>query len=130
MVEVLKNLNTKRAWVVHGSDGTDEISISGDTTVVELDYGKIREFKIHPKDAGLKTCDFSEILGGSPKFNAQKIEKLLNGEQGGFFQSVLLNSASALLISEKVKNLQQGVELASDVLLSGKTLGLVNTLKT
>ena len=130
MVEVLKNLNTKRAWVVHGSDGTDEISISGDTTVVELDYGKIREFKIHPKDAGLKTCDFSEILGGSPKFNAQKIEKLLNGEQGGFFQSVLLNSASALFISEKVKNLQQGAELASDVLLSGKTLDLVNTLKT
>ena len=66
MAEVLKNLKTKRAWVVHGSDGTDEISITGETYVVELDEGNINEFKLNPKDAGLKTCDFSEILGGSP----------------------------------------------------------------
>ena len=85
MIEVLKNLNTKRAWVVHGSDGTDEISITGDTYVVELDDGNINEFKINPKDAKLKTCNFSEILGGSPKFNAQKIEQLVDGEEGGFF---------------------------------------------
>ena len=84
MIEVLKNLDTKRAWVVHGSDGTDEISITGETFVVELDDGNIKEFKINPKDAGLKSCNFSEILGGSPKFNAQKIEQLVNGERAGF----------------------------------------------
>ena len=72
MIEVLRNLNTERAWVVHGSDGIDEISIIGETYVVELDRGKFREFKISPEDANLKSCDFSEILGGSPKFNAQK----------------------------------------------------------
>jgi len=129
MTEVLKNLKTKRAWVVHGSDGTDEISITGETYVVELDEGNINEFKINPKDAGLKTCDFSEVLGGSPKFNAQKIQHLVNGEKNGFFQSVVFNSAAALTISEKVENLQDGVRLASDALLSGKTKELVENLK-
>ena len=129
MIEVLKNLKTKRAWVVHGSDGTDEISITGETYVVELDQGNIKEFKINPKDAELKSCNFSEILGGSPKFNAQKIEQLVNGKKNGFFHSVIFNSAAALTISEKVKNLQDGARLASDTLLSGKTKELIGNLK-
>ena len=130
MIEVLKNLNTKRAWVVHGSDGTDEISITGDTYVVELDDGNINEFKINPQDAKLKTCNFSEILGGSPQFNAQKIEQLVDGEKSGFFQSVILNSAAALNISENTKNLQDGARLAADALLSGKTKKLIESLKS
>ncbi len=129
MVEVLRNLNTKRAWVVHGSDGTDEISITGETYVVELDDGNINEFKLNPKDAGLKPCNFSEILGGSPKFNAQKIENLVNGEKSGFFHSVVFNSAAALTISEQAKNLQDGVKIAADTLLSGKTKELIKNLK-
>ena len=130
MVEVLKNLNTKRAWIVHGSDGTDEISITGDTYVVELDDGNINEFKINPKDAKLKTCNFSEILGGSPQFNAQKIEQLVDGEKSGFFQSVIFNSAAALNISENTKNLQDGARLAADALLSGKTKKLIESLQS
>ena len=129
MVEVLRNLKTKRAWVVHGSDGTDEISITGETYVVELDDGNINEFKINPKDAGLKPCNFSEILGGSPKFNAQKIENLVNGEKSGFFHSVAFNSAAALTISEQAKNLQEGARIAADTLLSGKTKELIKNLK-
>ena len=129
MVEVLRNLKTKRAWVVHGSDGTDEISITGETYVVELDDGNINEFKLNPKDAGLKPCSFSEILGGSPKFNAQKIENLVNGEKSGFFHSVAFNSAAALTISEQAKNLQDGVRIAADTLLSGKTKELIKNLK-
>ena len=129
MVEVLRNLKTKRAWVVHGSDGTDEISITGETYVVELDDGNINEFKLNPKDAGLKPCNFSEILGGSPKFNAEKIENLVNGEKSGFFHSVAFNSAAALTISEQAKNLQDGVRIAADTLLSGKTKELIKNLK-
>ena len=129
MVEVLRNLKTKRAWVVHGSDGTDEISITGETYVVELDDGNINEFKLNPKDAGLKPCNFSEILGGSPNFNAQKIENLVNGEKSGFFHSVAFNSAAALTISEQAKNLQDGARIAADTLLSGKTKELIKNLK-
>ena len=90
----------------------------------------INEFKINPKDADLKICDFSEILGGSPNFNAQKIEYLVDGEKNGFFQSVVFNSAAALTISEKVKTLKDGALLASDALLSGKTRKLIENLKT
>jgi len=129
MVEVLRNLKTKRAWVVHGSDGTDEISITGETYVVELDDGNINEFKINPKDADLKPCNFSEILGGSPNFNAQKIEELVNGEKNGFFDSVVFNSAAALTISEQANNLKDGVRIAADTLLSGKTKELIKNLK-
>ncbi len=71
----------------------------------------------------------SEILGGSPKYNAQKIEQLVNGEKNGFFYSVIFNSAVALNISEKVKNIQDGVRMASDTLLSGKTKELIENLK-
>ena len=77
----------------------------------------------------MKLCDFSEILGGSPKFTAKKIEQLVNGEMSGFFYSVFFNSAVALNISEKVKNIQDGVIMASDTLLSGKTKELIENLK-
>ena len=90
---------------------------------------KINEFKINPKDVGLKTCDFKEILGGNSKFNAQKIEQLITGEKNGFFYSVLFNSAAALTICERVKSLQDGIKLASDALLSGKTKKLIRKLK-
>ena len=68
-------------------------------------------------------------MGGSPKFNAKKIEQLVNGEKSGFFYSVIFNSAVALNISEKVKNIQDGVRLASDALLSGKTKKLIENLR-
>ena len=68
-------------------------------------------------------------MGGSPKFNAQKIENLVNGEKSGFFHSVAFNSAAALTISEQAKNLQDGVRIAADTLLSGKTKELIKNLK-
>ena len=68
-------------------------------------------------------------MGGSPKFNAQKIEQLVNGEKSGFFHSVVFNSAAALTISEQAKNLQDGVKIAADTLLSGKTKELIKNLK-
>ena len=68
-------------------------------------------------------------MGGSPKFNAQKVEQLVNGERSGFFYSVVFNSAAALTIAEKAQNLQDGVRLASDALLSGKTKKLIENLK-
>ena len=90
----------------------------------------LRELKkINPKDAGIKTFDFSEILGGTSKFNAQKIEQLINGEKCGFFHSVIFNSAVALNISERVNSLRDGIRLASDALLSGTTKKLIEKLK-
>ena len=130
IAEVLKNLNINRAWVVHGNDGTDEISISGPTQVTEIDRGRIESFQINPTDADLNVHGFDEIKGGSPEFNATKIAELSHGTNSGFLESVLFNSAAALYITGKSDGLKSGVKLARDAILNGKTKELINNLKT
>jgi anthranilate phosphoribosyltransferase len=119
MAETLKILGSEKAWLVHGSDGTDEISISGSTSVVELSNGNISEFEIRPEDAGLKLSNFEDIKGGTPKENASAFTDLLEGKPSAYRDSVLLNSAAALLVSDKVTNLKEGVEMAKDSIDSG-----------
>jgi len=130
VAEVLKNLKIKRAWIVHGDDGTDEISITEKTKVTEIDRGKIKSFNVHPKDAGLKTHAFKEIEGGSAEFNAKKIDQMADGERNGFLDSVLFNSAAALYISGSSNNLEEGVKTALESVCEGKTRKLINDLKT
>lgn len=130
IAEVLKNLNINRAWVVHGNDGTDEISISGPTQVTEIDRGRIENFQINPNDADLNVHGFDEIKGGSAEFNATKITELSDGTNSGFLESVLFNSAAALYIAGKSESLKSGVKLARDAILNGKTKELINNLKT
>ena len=120
MAETLKKLGTKKAWLVHGSDGTDEISISGDTDVVELINGSIREFKIHPNDAELKVRNLKEIIGGSPEHNKNALLSLLGGVSSAYRDSVIFNSAAALVISGRTKTLIKGAELAKQSIDSGR----------
>ena len=129
IAEVLKNLNINRAWIVHGDDGTDEISISGPTEVTEIDRGRIESFQINPTDANLKVHGFEEIKGGSVEFNATKITELSDGKNNGFLDSVLLNSAAAIYIAGRSDSLKVGVKLARDAILDGKTKKLINNLK-
>lgn len=120
MAEVLRDLGSDRAWLVHGADGTDEISIAGETHVAELKNGQINEMIVIPSDAGLPTHPFDSILGGEPAQNAAAFRQLLNGEKGAYRDAVLLNSAAALLIAGKASDLHHGVELARDSIDSGK----------
>ena len=129
IAEALKNLNINRAWVVHGDDGTDEISISGPTEVTEIDRGRIESFQINPTDADLKIHAFEEIKGGSAEFNATKIIELSDGKNNGFLDSVLLNSAAAIYIAGKSDSLKSGVKLARAAILDGKTKKLIKNLK-
>jgi anthranilate phosphoribosyltransferase len=130
MAETLKILGSEKAWLVHGSDGTDEISISGSTSVVELSNGNISEFEIRPEDAGLKLSKFEDIKGGTPKENAKAFTDLLEGKHSAYRDSVLLNSAAALLVSDKVTNLKEGVEMARDSIDSGIAKEKVSLLAT
>ena len=79
MAETLAALGSDRAWLVHGADGTDEVSIAGETFVVELDDGAIREFSVHPESAGLPVHPFAAIAGGTPAENAAAMRALLDG---------------------------------------------------
>ncbi|MFT6103678.1 MAG: anthranilate phosphoribosyltransferase [Paracoccaceae bacterium] len=130
MVETLAALGSDRAWLVHGGDGTDELSIAGVSFVAALEDGRVTEFEIHPEDAGLPVHPFEAIIGGTPQENGTAFDALLDGQTGAYRDAVLLNAAAALLIAEKAGSLQQGVEMARESIDSGaaraKIVGLAN----
>ena len=119
MAEVLHELGSEKAWLIHGSDGTDEISIAGITWVAALENGKITEHEIHPDDAGLPVHPFAAIAGGAPDYNAAAMAALLNGEKSAYRDSVLLNTAAALVVADKAGSLIEGVEMAITSIDSG-----------
>lgn len=130
MAKVLRNLGTERAMVVHGLDGMDEITLSGDTQVSELRDGEIRTYTINPSDFGLKTSDMSEVIGGDSKKNAQIIIDIFNGEKGSKRDIVLLNAAAALVVGKKAKDMNEGIEMAKEILDSGKAMKKLNEWKS
>lgn len=134
MAETLMELGTESAWLCHGSDGTDEITITGPTAVAVLKDGKIKSREVHPEEAGLPVHPFKDILGGSPEDNAQAFAALLAGEQSAYRDAVLLNAAAALVVADKVDDLKSGVEMARESIDSGaakaKLDGLVRVTST
>ncbi len=128
MAEILQLLGSEKAWLVHGGDGTDEISIAEPTDVAALEAGAIREFQIHPEDAGLPAHPFSAIMGGTPSENAVAFRALLGGAKGAFRDAVLLNSAAALLVADHATNLREGVEIAAHSLDSGAAKAKIEAL--
>lgn len=128
MAETLRDLGSEVAWLVHGSDGTDEISIAGPTAVAALADGKITGMEIHPEDAGLPAHPFKDIIGGTPDENATAFRALLDGAKGAYRDAVLLNAAAALLIAGKVAGLGDGVAMAAESIDSGKAKRAVETL--
>jgi anthranilate phosphoribosyltransferase len=121
IVQVLKRLGTKRAWVVHGSDGMDEITTTGSTFVASLNEGNVSLFHIHPDDVGIPLAKRDELLGGDARYNAEELKNLLEGNGNEAYRNiVIINAAASLLVSGKVKDLQEGVNLARETLESGK----------
>lgn len=128
MAETLKELGSEKAWLVHGGDGTDEISISEPTQVAVLENGKIRGREVHPEDAGLPAHPFREILGGTPAENAEAFRALLDGLKSAYRDAVLLNAAAALVVADKVDDLKAGAEMAAESIDSGAAKARVKAL--
>lgn len=120
MAETLSRLGTKRAWVVHGLDGIDEISIAGVTRVCEVSGDDLHEFELTPADAGLETSPLSTLEGSNVQDNALAITELLDGQEGPFRDVVLLNAAAGLHVFGKADNLKHGVSMAAEAIDSGK----------
>jgi anthranilate phosphoribosyltransferase len=129
MAETLLALGSEKAWLVHGGDGTDELSIAAPSAVAALEGGVITEFEVHPEDAGLPVHPFEAILGGSPAENAAAFRALLDGTLGAYRDAVLLNSAAALLVADRVSGLKEGVELARVSIDSGEARAKMEALK-
>ena len=128
MAEVLRDLGSEAAWLVHGGDGTDELSICAPSQVAALKDGAITRFEVHPEDAGLACHPFEAIAGGEPADNAVALRALLNGAPGGYRDAVLLNAAAALLVAEAAPDLKAGVEMARAAIDSGAARAKVQTL--
>lgn len=128
MADTLLALGSDAAWLVHGSDGTDELTITGTSWVAAVENGAVREFEITPDDAGLPTHPFSAIVGGTPEENAQALRALLDGDKSAYRDAVLLNAAAALLVAGKVPDLRQGAVTAAQSIDSGAALKAVQTL--
>lgn len=128
VARVLANLGTEKAWVVHGSDGLDEITTTGPTYVAELDNGNIRSFTIAPADAGLPVAQPQDLKGGDAATNALALSALLDGHTGPYRDIVLMNSAAALIVAGKVKDLKGGVMVASTSIDGGKARQALNRM--
>ena len=119
MAEALGRLGSEKAWVVHGSDGLDEMTTTGPTYVVEIDGGSVREFEVSPGDAGLARAKPEDLKGGGPEENANALRRLLDGEKGPYRDITLLNAAGVLVVAGKLESLKAGVELGAQALDSG-----------
>lgn len=126
--EVLRALGTEKAWVVHGADGLDEISLSGSTQVAMLDHGDIRYATITPEDAGLPRAPLEAVLGGNATENAAAIRRLFTGEQCAYRNIVLLNAAAALIVADKAGTLCDGVTIAANAIDSGAASHVLDQL--
>jgi anthranilate phosphoribosyltransferase len=120
MAETLGQLGSERAWLVHGSDGTDEMTITGLSWVAALEEdGSIHETELHPEDFGLPVHPFEAILGGTPADNAAALRALLDGAPGAYRDAVLLNAAAALTVAGHASDLREGVAKAAESIDSG-----------
>ena len=132
MAETLRALGSEKAWLVHGMDGTDEISIAAPSYVAALDGGKVTQFQIRPEDAGLPEHPFGEILGGTPADNTAKMRALLAGDTSprltAFRHAVMLNTAAALLVAGRTATLAEGVPLAAAALDDGRARATLERL--
>ncbi|MGJ8615791.1 MAG: anthranilate phosphoribosyltransferase [Sulfitobacter sp.] len=119
MAETLKALGSEKAWLVHGSDGTDELTITGVSWVSGLADGNVTDFEIHPEDAGLPVHPFEAIVGGTPEENARDFNALLDGAPSAYRDAVLLNAAAALVVADAAADLKTGVDMARQSIDSG-----------
>lgn len=122
------NLGSVHTWVVHGSDGLDELTTTGPTHVCELKGGQIRSFDVTPEDAGLKRAKLDELRGGSPQENAAALRAVLNGAPGAFRDVVRLNAGAALIIAGRATSLRAGADLAADAIDSGRAKATLDRL--
>ena len=114
--EVLKDLGSKHALVVHGEDGLDEITLSAPTKIAELKDGKISEYIFNPQDYGYTLIQNSDIQGKDPDYNAKTFIQMLEGFNKKFQHIVELNAGAALYLSKQSKSLKEGFELARHVI--------------
>jgi anthranilate phosphoribosyltransferase len=129
VAEALGQLGLERALVVHGQDGMDELTTTTTSWAASLDNGKVSEIEIAPEDISVKRASLADLKGGDPEHNAEAIHKVLAGEKNAFRDIVVLNSAAAIMVAGKARDLKEGAALAVAAIDSGKAKDALETLK-
>ncbi len=128
LARVLHELDSERAWIVHGGDGLDEITLAAPTTVASLDGGRVRTFEISPEDVGLTRAASGQLTGGDAQHNAKALLAVLEGRPGPYRDVALFNAAAALLVAGRAETLATGMELARSSVDSGQAGSCLDTL--
>jgi anthranilate phosphoribosyltransferase len=129
VARVLQALGSEKVFVVHGLDGTDEVSLSGETAVSLLENGTVRTTTITPEDAGVKRADLSALSGGDAGENAGYLLDVLHGKNGPRRDAVVLNAAFAAVLADKADGLADGANLARETIDSGAALDRLGALR-
>lgn len=128
VAEVMGKLGAEHVWVVHGSDGLDELTTTGPSHVAEFKDGRVRDFQVTPAEAGIETSAIDDLLGADPETNAVRLRDMLAGAPGPFRDIVLLNAAGALIIAGKADNLKDGAVMAAQSIDTGAALAALDKL--
>lgn len=128
LAHVLKQLGTKAAWVVHGTDGLDELSLTGSSYVAQLKDGQVSCFEVTPQEAGLETCHSDEIKGRDPEHNANALRDVLAGRESAYRRAVVLNAAAGLVVAGKAAHLKEGAGQAEAALDDGHAYAVLRRL--
>ena len=127
---ILKKTGSVHALVVHAEEGLDEFSVSGINHVMEVKGGDITEYTVDPRSLGFPASTLQDVMGGTPEMNAQILQAIFSGELTGAKRDiVLLNAAAGLFVADKVSSLLDGIEMAREGIVSGRTLALLDSLR-
>ncbi|MDO9027679.1 MAG: anthranilate phosphoribosyltransferase, partial [Candidatus Roizmanbacteria bacterium] len=129
IANVLGNLGAKHAFIVHGEDGLDEMTITGRTKISELKDGRVDTYYITPEDLGFTRAKKEDLLGGTAEENAKITLDILNGKSGPKRDIALINSAAALMVGDIAKSFSDAIEKASNVIDSGAALKKLEEIK-
>ena len=128
IADVLAKLCARRAFVVHGAGGIDELSPCGPNLVCEVENGAVREYELDPVDLGIERCDPSELRGGDPAHNAAALRAVLDGAPGGHRSAVVLNAAGGIAAAGHAENLREGIVRAREAIDSGAAAARLDEL--
>ena len=128
LAQVLGKLGAEKAWVVHGSDGLDELTTTGPSIVAALEDGIVRTFEVTPEDAGLPIAKPADLLGGDGAYNANAMTAMLSGEPSAFRDIVILSAAAALIVADRASDLKEGAAIAAAAIDSGKAKAALETM--
>jgi anthranilate phosphoribosyltransferase len=128
MARVLGNLGCEAAWVVHGSDGLDELTTTGPSFVAELKEGKVSTFEVVPEEAGIPRATPEALRGGEPEHNAQAVRELLDGAKNAYRDIVVYNAGASLIVAGRAKTLKDGAAMAARAIDTGAARGALAKL--